>query len=239
LIAAIAAAALLIPATATDLDTGATRSIVTNVADESGVDEPSGGSVVTFLAPLAVVQAAGTVLGGSPARLTGRAGRKVTATLRLRHVGGRLEKRRVRLRLPSDLRPGRRRVVFAGVDSDASGGGDLFEQFDVDFLFGSTGGALGPRNRRTLLRRIEGDRALRRHLGPPAEQRPGGLRSGRAVLSRSRAADLRARARDDPDQGPQAPRARPAARGVVTATAPRADRAGAADRRAAPRRRRA
>ena len=86
----------------------------------------------------------------------GRAGRKVTATLRLRHVGGRLEKRRVRLRLPSDLRPGRRRVVFAGVDSDASGGGDLFEQFDVDFLFGSTGGALGPRNRRTLLRRIEG-----------------------------------------------------------------------------------
>jgi hypothetical protein len=229
--------------TATDLDTGAKRAIVTNVADESAVDEPSGGSVLTFLAPLAVVQAAGTVLGGSPARLTGRAcfaigfrevrepvrfcnryvsdvsdafgagnvvagaastdllqslglvdsfkagvvhvtgvdadvqiargqrqaflravrlprrgraGKKVTATLKLRHVRGAVEKRTVRLRLPSDLRPGKRRVVFTGVDSDSSGGGDFFELFDIEFLFGGGGGELGPRNVRSLLRRIEG-----------------------------------------------------------------------------------
>ncbi|HTE61472.1 MAG TPA: hypothetical protein VK631_14065, partial [Solirubrobacteraceae bacterium] len=58
---------------ATDLDTGAKRSEVTNVADESGVDQPTGGSLLSFLAPIAVTQAAGTVLGGSPARLSGRA----------------------------------------------------------------------------------------------------------------------------------------------------------------------
>jgi hypothetical protein len=226
--------------TATDLDTGAKRLVVTNVADESGVDEPTGGSVLTFLAPLAVAQAAGTVLGGSPARLTGhacfaigfreapepvrfcnryvsdvsdalgagnviagaastdllqalglvdsfkagvvhvtgvdadvqvargqrqaflravrlprrgRAGRKVSASLKLRHVRGPVEKRKVRLRLPSDLRPGKRRVVFTGVDVD-SPGGDLFELFDIEFLFGSSGGELGPPNERSLLRRI-------------------------------------------------------------------------------------
>jgi len=58
---------------ATDLDTGAERTVATNVADESDVDQPTGGSILTFLAPLAAIQAAGTVLGGSPARLTGRA----------------------------------------------------------------------------------------------------------------------------------------------------------------------
>ena len=229
-------------ATATDLDTGAKRTIVTNVADESGVDQPTGGSILTFLAPLAVGQAAGTVLGGSPARLTGRAcfairlrqprrpvgfcnryvsdapdalgagnvvasaastdllealalvdsfkagevqvtgvdadvqiargqrqaflrgvrlprraraGQKVSATLQLRHVRGRAERRRVRLRLPFDLRPGRRRVVFTGVDVD-SPGGDISELFDFEFEFGSSGGDLGPPSRRSLISRIEG-----------------------------------------------------------------------------------
>ena len=57
---------------ATDLDTGAKRSVSINVADESGVDQPTGGSLLSFLAPLAVTQAAGTVLRriarrGSPA----------------------------------------------------------------------------------------------------------------------------------------------------------------------------
>ncbi len=49
------------------------RTVATNVADETAVDQPTGGSILSFLAPLAVTQAAGTVLGGSPARLTGRA----------------------------------------------------------------------------------------------------------------------------------------------------------------------
>ena len=47
--------------------------MITNVADESDVDQPTGSSILSFVAPLAVTQAAGTVLGGSPARLTGRA----------------------------------------------------------------------------------------------------------------------------------------------------------------------
>lgn len=228
--------------TATDLDTGAKRTVATDVADESGVDQPTGGSILSFVAPLAVTQAAGTVLGGSPARLTGRAcfsirirearkpvrfcnryvtdapdsfgagnvvaavastdllealglvdsfkagvvhvtgvdvdvriargqrqaflrgvrlprraraGRKVTATLVLRHVRGRAERRKVRLRLPSGLRPGKRRLLFTGADVE-SAEGDLFELIELDFGFGSSGGALGPPNVRRLLGRIRG-----------------------------------------------------------------------------------
>jgi hypothetical protein len=59
--------------TAKDLDTGAEKVVTTNVADEAAVDQPTGGSLLSLIAPLAVTQAAGTVLGGSPARLTGRA----------------------------------------------------------------------------------------------------------------------------------------------------------------------
>ena len=59
--------------TARDLDTGAERVVQTDVADEAAVDQPTGGSILSLIAPLAVTQAGGTVLGGSPARLTGRA----------------------------------------------------------------------------------------------------------------------------------------------------------------------
>ena len=59
--------------TARDLDTGAERVVQTDVADEAAVDQPTGGSILSLIAPLAVSQAGGTVLGGSPARLTGRA----------------------------------------------------------------------------------------------------------------------------------------------------------------------
>jgi len=58
---------------ATDGDTGARRTVTSSVADESGVDEPLGGSILGLVAPIAVMQAAGTVLDGSPARLTARA----------------------------------------------------------------------------------------------------------------------------------------------------------------------
>jgi hypothetical protein len=58
---------------ATDLDSGRSRTLSTDVADESGIDQPSGSSALSFVAPLAVAEAGGTVLRGSPARLTGRA----------------------------------------------------------------------------------------------------------------------------------------------------------------------
>jgi hypothetical protein len=236
---------------ATDLDTGAQRTVVTNVADETAVDQPTGGSTLTFLAPLAVTQAAGTVLGGSPARLTGRAcfaiglaerpepvrfcnryvsdvpdasgagnvvagaastdllealslidsfkagevhvtrvqveaqiargqrqaflrgvrlprrarpGQRVAATLVLRHVRGPLERRRVKLRLPSGLPPGRHSVLFTGVDVDVTGG-DLFDLLDFDFEVGESGGKLGPPNLRSLIARIA---RIRRYDGVAA-----------------------------------------------------------------------
>ena len=251
-------------AVATDLDTGAQRTVVTNVADESAVDQPTGGSILSFLAPLAITQAAGTVLGGSPARLTGRAcfaisfreapkpvrfcnryvtdvpdalgagnlvagsastdllealtlvdtfkagevhvtgvegdvkmergqrqaflrgvrlprrgraGKKVTATLALRHVRGGIERREVRLRLPSHLRPGKRRIVFTGADVDL-GGGDLFDLFDFDLGAGSPGGDLGPPSVKRLLARIDGVQrydglSARRPSGDPEDSDPG------------------------------------------------------------------
>ena len=249
---------------AKDLDTGAQRTVTTTIADESSVDQPTGGSILSFLAPLAVTQAAGTVLGGSPARLTGRAcfaisfrerpkpvrfcnryvtdapdalgsgnlvagsastdlldalttvdtfkageahvtgvdvdveiergqrqaflrgvrlprrgraGEKVTATLALRHVRAGIERRRVRLRLPSDLRPGKRRIVFTGVDVDF-GGDDLLDLFDFDLGGGSVGGDLGPPSLKRLFDRIAGLHrydgiSARRPSGDPEDSDPG------------------------------------------------------------------
>jgi len=239
----------------TDLDTGAKASLRSNVADEARVDQPSGGSILSLVAPLAVQQAAGTILGGSPARLTARgcfriafagrkrgarfcnryvtdaadpfgagnvvaavaandmlaalavvdaykasdvrvtgveanvqirrgqrqaylravrlprrarAGERVRATLTVRHVRGRLERRTVRLRLPSDLRPGRRGIDFTGADVDAAEGelGDLF-LLDLDDLFGTLGGDLGAPNVPSLIGEIE---ALERYDGVSARR---------------------------------------------------------------------
>ena len=228
---------------ATDRDTGAKRTLETNVADESGVDDPIGSSLISFVAPLAVTQVAGTVLGGSPARLTGdacftiklreakrpprfcnryvtdttdelgagnavasaassdlfqalalidsykvrqlhvtgidgsvalgrglrqaflrdiklprraHAGRRVPATLVLQHVRGPLERRKVRVRLPRGLRPGRKRLVFTGTDVDGGEGDGLLEFLDE--LLGeasSPGGDLGAPNLRVVLAAIE------------------------------------------------------------------------------------
>jgi hypothetical protein len=61
-----------VTATARDTATGTTRTVNTRVADEEAVDLPSGGSWLTSVAPLAVVQAATNVLGATPGRVTGR-----------------------------------------------------------------------------------------------------------------------------------------------------------------------
>jgi hypothetical protein len=88
----------------------------------------------------------------------GRAGHTVPATLTLRHVRGRMERRKVRLRLPADLRPGKRRVVFTGADVDTGEGAleELFGFFEVEFDLGNLGGDLGARNVRALVSQIEG-----------------------------------------------------------------------------------
>ena len=56
---------------AQDTDSKAMKTIRAAAADEAAVDLPSGGSWTSFVAPLAVAQAAGEVLGSTPARLTG------------------------------------------------------------------------------------------------------------------------------------------------------------------------
>jgi hypothetical protein len=56
---------------ARDMDTNAVSGVNTAAADEAAVDLPSGGSWTSFVAPLAVSQAAANVLGSTPARLTG------------------------------------------------------------------------------------------------------------------------------------------------------------------------
>jgi hypothetical protein len=225
---------------ATDTDLGTERPVLTNVADESAADQPTGSSILSLVGPLAVSEAAGTVLLGSPARLTGRgcftialrelrdparfcnryvtdtadplsgnvvaatassdllqaltkidnykasdvhvksvdvevnvrrgqrqaylrevnlpnrarAGAKVNATVTVRHVRGALEKRQLEVRLPKELRPGKRKIVFTGSDVDTGDGG-LFELFDFALDFGGGGGQFGPANPRKLVDAIE------------------------------------------------------------------------------------
>jgi hypothetical protein len=56
---------------ARDLDRNTLSAVNTTAADEAAIDLPSGGSWTSFVAPLAVSQAASGVLGATPARLTG------------------------------------------------------------------------------------------------------------------------------------------------------------------------
>lgn len=58
--------------TATDQDTGRTRVVTTEIADENALDLPTGTSSLSFVGAGAVAQAAATILGGgAPARQTG------------------------------------------------------------------------------------------------------------------------------------------------------------------------
>jgi hypothetical protein len=227
---------------ARDLDTGTQRNLVSSVADETDAGQPLGSSIVSLVAPLAMIQAAGSVLGGSPARLSGkacyrifvreakqpfrfcnryvtdsaddtgagsvlaataandisqalstidaytagpvhvaavesrlqvrrgqrqaflrsvklparaRAGQLVPATLVLRHVRGRTERRRVRLRLPSGLSRGHQEVAFLGTDVDAGPEADLFADILSVLLSGGPGGDSGPDSLRALRAAVE------------------------------------------------------------------------------------
>lgn len=97
-----------------------------------------------------------------------RAGRMVTARMRIQRVRGRRSTVRFRFRAPS--RAGRRTLVFRGTDADL-GEGDLFGVIELDFGGGS-GDATGPRTLEGLVRsmrriqrydgvRVNGRRAFR------------------------------------------------------------------------------
>ena len=64
--------------TAKDLDTGRTRSALTQIADEGDVGLPTGASPLSLTATAAAAEAASGVLDGSPARQTGELCMKVT-----------------------------------------------------------------------------------------------------------------------------------------------------------------
>jgi hypothetical protein len=59
-------------AVGTDHDTGIKKDVVTNVADETDVDNPTGFSPLGAVAPLAIAQAAGGTMKSAPGRMTGR-----------------------------------------------------------------------------------------------------------------------------------------------------------------------
>ena len=136
-------------------------------------------------------------------RAAARAGKKVRATLVLQHVRGRVERRRVRLRLPSDLRPGqaprrvhRRRRRRAGRRTCSSCSSSTSS-------FGGGGRRARPAQRPPAAPADRRPRPLRRRLRAAAEQRPRGLRPRRAVVPRPGPADLGQRA-SDPDPDPAA-----------------------------------
>jgi hypothetical protein len=60
-----------VSALARDVDNHIDRTVNVRVADEQAVDLPSGGSWLTSIAPVAVIQAATNVLGSTPGRATG------------------------------------------------------------------------------------------------------------------------------------------------------------------------
>jgi hypothetical protein len=65
-------------AVGTDHDTGVQKEVVTNIADETDVDNPTGFSPLGAVGPLAIAQAAGGTMKSSPGRLTGRMCLRIT-----------------------------------------------------------------------------------------------------------------------------------------------------------------
>ena len=65
-------------AVGTDHDTGAKKEVVTNVADETDVDNPTGFSPLGAVGPLAIAQATGGTMKSAPGRMTGRMCLRIT-----------------------------------------------------------------------------------------------------------------------------------------------------------------
>lgn len=68
----------MVRAIGTDHDTGAQKTVETNVADETDVDNPTGFSPLGAVGPLAIAQAAGGTMKSAPGRMTGRMCLRIT-----------------------------------------------------------------------------------------------------------------------------------------------------------------
>jgi hypothetical protein len=68
----------MVRAIGTDHDTGIQKTVETNVADETDVDNPTGFSPLGAVGPLAIAQAAGGTMKSAPGRMTGRMCLRIT-----------------------------------------------------------------------------------------------------------------------------------------------------------------
>jgi hypothetical protein len=68
----------MVRAIGTDHDTGVQKTVETNVADETDVDNPTGFSPLGAIGPLAIAQATGGTMKSAPGRMTGRMCLRIT-----------------------------------------------------------------------------------------------------------------------------------------------------------------
>jgi hypothetical protein len=99
-----------------DEDTGAQSTLASRVVDETDAGTPTGGSALSFIAPLALAQGASAILRSAPGKLSGEV--CIQITLRERKQPLRLCNRYVSALAPSDPEAGAN-IVAAGGASDA------------------------------------------------------------------------------------------------------------------------
>jgi hypothetical protein len=167
---------------ARDLVTGAQQDVNTSVADEEAVDLPSGGSWLTSVGPLAVVQASTSVLGATPGRVTGRMC--------------------VRIRISELKQPMRFCNRYVSIAQEQADDGSLGNAVttnaasdlagalsSIDAYSGKPPHILGVEVLLELRR--SADQAFLRHISVPAHVRPGQTISVKTTLQRLRGAQFK------------------------------------------------
>jgi hypothetical protein len=162
---------------ARDRTSGAQQTLNVRVADEGAVDLPSGGSWLTSIAPLAVVQAATDVLGSTPSRVTGEMCVRITLA-----------------QLKAPMRFCNRYVSLAQEQGDdgtlgdavtTGAAGDLASALgDIDAYTGKPPTVTAVTALLTLER--EADQAFMRHVSAPRRVHPGQRVRLRLTLQRVR-----------------------------------------------------
>ncbi len=165
--------------TARDMDNDTWRTVKTAAADEAAVDLPSGGSWTSFVAPLAVSQAANAVLGSTPGRLTG----EMCARISLQEIKSPLRfcNRYVSTALSQGDDGSTGNAVLSGAANDLAGA-----LASIDAYTGTPPHVTGVN---VLLRVNRGaDQAFMRSVSLPSHVRPGQRVRARVSLRRVRGA---------------------------------------------------
>ncbi len=167
---------------ARDLTTGAQQDVNVNVADEEAIDLPSGGSWLSSVGPLAVVQAATSVLGATPGRVTGRMCARIRIT-----------------ELKQPMRFCNRYVSIAQEQGDDGSLGNAVTTNAAADLAGAVSSIDAYSGKPPhivsvdvlLELRRSADQAFLRRISVPARARPGQTISVRATLQRLRGAEFK------------------------------------------------